>query len=120
MPENIKVDDETGIIEVLSYGKVTKGDIAESIKHIYHIQEDKGFNKVFVDATGLETMPSISGIYELFSNLSREIRLAVLAHESQTTANDISFVETVGINRGVRVKIFKQKDKALQWLSNKR
>ncbi|MFC1604120.1 hypothetical protein ACFL5F_03745 [Planctomycetota bacterium] len=63
-----------------------------------------------------ETMPGIIGIYDLFSNFLREFKLALVIKESQATVKDISFAETVGVNRSVRVKIFHKKEQALHWL----
>ena len=41
-----------------------------------------------------------------------------MIQQSQMTVEDISFAETVGVNRGVKIKIFHEKEQALQWLDN--
>ena len=118
MPDKIRVNEELGIIEVQSYGMVSKEDIAESITQVRHIFDTKGLNKVLVDTTRQETMPSTVGIYDLFSTFPRKFKLAMLIEESQATKKDISFAETVGSNRAVQVKIFHEKEQALHWLDN--
>lgn len=118
MPEKIRVDEDRGIIHVLSYGLVTKEEITESVTKINQIFDKEMINKILVDTTRQETMPSTIGIFDIFSTFSQEYKLAMLIRESQATAADISFVETVVLNRGVQVKIFYEKKQALQWLDN--
>ena len=116
MPDNIRVNEERGIIEVQSYGIVSKEDIVDSMIQARRIFDTKGFNRILVDTTKQEKMPTITDIFDLFSTFPREFRLAMLIQESQVTAEDISFTETVGVNRGVRVKIFHEKEQAMHWL----
>ena len=63
-------------------------------------------------------MPHTMGIFDLFSTFPREFRLALLVQESQATAQEIRFAETVSVNRGILVQIFHEEDKALQWLDS--
>ena len=118
MPDKIRVNEDRGIIEVQSYGVVTKEDIAESINKIQQIGKTKGIKKILVDTTKQETMPSTVDVFEIFSNFPRGFRLATLIQRSQATAEVLRFVETVGVNRAFPVKIFYEKDQALQWLDN--
>jgi hypothetical protein len=118
MPEKIQVNEDLGIVELESSGKVTKQEMVESISQLREIFDKQGIYKVLVDATRQDKMPSTFDIYELFSTYPREIRLAVLIQLSQATADDITFGETVGVNRGVRMKTFCEKKQALKWLDN--
>ncbi len=118
MPDKIRVLEDRGIIQVQSYGVVTKEDIAESITKVRQILDTEGISKILVDTTRQETMPSTIGIFELFSTFPREFMLALLIQPSQATAEDISFAETVGLNRGIQVKVFYEQGHALQWLDN--
>jgi hypothetical protein len=118
MPDKIQVDEDRGIIEVESFGEVSKADIAQSISNVRQILIEKGINKILVDARKQETMPSTMGIFNLFSTFPREFRLALLAAQSQETEEDLSFAETVGMNRGVRLRIFYEKAQALRWLDS--
>jgi hypothetical protein len=118
MPDEIRVNEDRGIIEVHSYGMVSKEDIAESITKVRQILNVKQISKILVDTTKQETMPSTIDTFELFSTFSLEFKLALLIEQSQMTAEDITFAETVGVNRGVRVKIFHEKKQALQWLDS--
>ncbi len=63
-------------------------------------------------------MPSTIDTFELFATLVREFKLALFIQQSQMTAADIALAETVGVNRGVQVKLFHDNEQALQWLGN--
>ena len=117
MPDEIRVDEELGIIEVRSYGEVSKEDIAKSIAEVRHIFATKGIDKIFVDTTKQENMPGTVQIYDLFRSFPREFKLALLMQEPQATERDIAFAETVASNRGAQVKIFYEKERALAWFA---
>jgi hypothetical protein len=116
MPDKVHVNREQKLIQVQSYGVVTRDDIAESIASIREIFDSEGINKVLVDTTGQEKMPNTIDTFELFAAFPRAFRLALLIQQSQVTERDIAFAETVGFNRGVQVKIFHDKEPALRWL----
>ena len=116
MPETIRVDEERGIIHVQDYDNVSKEDVDKSISEARHILATKGIDKILVDTTKIETMPNTLAIYDVFSTMPGEFKIAMLVQESQATAREFSFGETVASNRGLRVKIFNEKDRALEWL----
>jgi len=116
MPDKIRVNENLGIIEVKSLGEVSKDDIEQSIAKVREIYNERNIKKILVDTRRQETMPDTLDIFDLFSTFPREFKLALLIVESQATAEDISFGETVGVNRGVLVKIFYDEEQALQWL----
>lgn len=119
MPDRIHIDESRGLIEIESVGVVTKADIAASIATIRQHAESKNIHRILVDTTMQATMPSTTEIYELFSEFPRRTRTALLTDESQPTAEDVAFVESVSINRGTQMKIFFKKDEALAWLGVK-
>ena len=116
MPDKIQVNEDLGIIEVESFGKVSKDDIAQSIANIREIFVEKNITRILVDTRKQETMPSTMDIFGLFSVFPREFKFALLVEQSQTTKESLSFAESVGVNRGVCMKIFDEKESALHWL----
>lgn len=116
MPDRVELNAALGIIEIESFGVVTKADILDSIEKIKQIQEDTGVENLLVDTTGQETLPNPIEIFEIFSVYPREIKTALLVVESQATARDVDFVETVAANRGKRMKIFHDRQQAQDWL----
>lgn len=116
MPEEIRIDEERGIIVVRDYGHVSKEDVVKTITEARHIFDTKGIDKILVNTTELESMPATREIYEVFSTLPREFKIAMLMQAYQATEPEIAFGEMVASNRGVRVKIFYEKERALAWL----
>ncbi len=116
MHDGIKVDEDRGIIEVFSYAKSSKKDIAKAISEAQQIFRDRGFNKILADTTKQDAMPNTIDVFELFSNFPREFRTAMVLNKNQKTKKDLIFAETVAENRGVRIKIFYDRELAIQWL----
>ena len=116
MHDGIKVYEDRGIIEIYSYAKSSKEDIAKAISEAQQIFADRGFNKILTDTSKQDAMPSTIDIFDLFSNFPREFRTAMVLDKNQKTEKDLSFAETVAVNRGIQIKIFFDRELALQWL----
>lgn len=117
MPDHLRVNQDRGIIEINSTGLVTKEDIAGSFQRARELLQAQGLNKLLVDTRQQVAMPNTSDIFDLFSNFPFEFRVALLVSDSQATGDAIAFVETVAVNRGMEMKIFKDHKKALIWLN---
>ena len=113
MPDVIKINEESDIVEIKSFGVVSEKNIKSSIAKVTQINEEIGINKVLVDTTEQESMPNIIDIFFLFSRFPRDLRVALLANQDQSTLKEILFSETVAVNRGITVKIFQLRDEAL-------
>ena len=116
MPDNVVLNKELGIIDITSYGIVTSRDIIDSINKIEGFFKESGINKVLVDTTTQEQMPGTVGIFKLFSTMPKAYIYVLLVKENQLTEEDLQFAETVAVNRGVQMKIFYDREKALKWL----
>ena len=117
MPDKIvQINEEVGIIEIHSFGAVSKGDIESSISKVRQINNKTGIYKVIVNTTEQDSMPSTMGIFDLFSNFPRDLKVALLIKRGQGTLGDIHFCEAVACNRASRVKKFVSRDEALRWL----
>ncbi len=117
MPDEVRFNQELGIIEIESYGEVSRGDIAESIEKVEQIREETGIGKLFVDTTAQQKLPNPVELFEIFSAFPRKYKAAILMQCSQITAGDVEFLETVAINRGKSLKIHGDREQALQWLA---
>jgi len=117
MPDSIKINEKLKIIEVTSLGEVSIVDIASLFSKIEKILNDSGLFKILVDTREQISMPSTSDIFDLFSNFSSVFRVAMLVKKNQMTIKDIQFVETIVQNRSKNVKMFDQKNIALEWLT---
>ncbi len=118
MPEEVTIREELQVIQVKSWGDITKEDFKNTLDAILRIREDQGLTKVFVDATRVTSYPSTISIFEFGSEAAdplRGIRLAIASPPGQR--DEPVFFETVTCNRGARVRAFDSPDAALAWLS---
>ena len=119
MPEEVKLNEEEGVIEVSSHGVVTKQDIADSVDIISEIKRNKGINKVLVDTREQTSMPNTIEIVELFiEKFPDNMKVAIITSEKQPTKRDIDFAEVVAANRFFdKFKMFPSKEQALAFLN---
>ncbi len=116
MPENITINKELGIIEIYSYGDVTREDLDLSLATVNQIREDTGIIMVLVDTTEQEKMPSIMDVFDYAEKLPQTFRFAIVVSEKQPTINNHNFIETVAVNRSINMKDFFSREEAVEWL----
>ena len=117
MPDDIKVNPELGLIEIRSYGNESQEDLEAIINKVLHINTKTSIDRVLVDTTQLQSLPSTVNIFSTMSSLPLKIKVALIATKNQPTANDIRFGETVARNRGIRFQTFSAISDAIEWLS---
>ena len=118
MPEDITINKELGIIEIHSYGDVTRDDLDLSLATINQIEDDTGLRMALVDTTDQETVPSIIDVINFVLNLPVTFRCAVVVSEKHPTKNDQVFPETVAYNRLFNVNEFFSRKEAIDWLKS--
>ncbi len=116
MPDLVTINKDENIIEITSYGVISKNDIKESIAKIKQIMNEIGINKVMVDTTKQESMPGTMGIFDIFTIFPRDFKVALFRNDGQLTSEDIHFIETIAHNRGIMIKAFTSVDNAKEWL----
>ena len=116
MPDEITINKSEGIIEIRSYGLVTKEDIESSISEVIRIRESDGLYRVLVDATQQDSMPRTFNIFDIFSSFPRNIMCAIIVDKKQHNFPDLRFAETVALNNNVLVRLFESREDALEWL----
>ena len=119
MPEEVKLNKEEGIIEVSSYGVVTKREIADSVDIISEIKRSEGVDKILVDTREQTLMPGTIEIVELFAEkFPHDMKVAVITSEEQATKRDIDFAEIIAANRFFdKFRMFPSKEQAMAWLN---
>ena len=108
MPEIVKYLPQHQIIEVKSLGTVTTKDIRQSFKEIKLIEKEKSVQRIFVDHSDVVVLPTD---VEAF-NLGSEIAI----YYSNSIEEHLRFFHEVAKARGSKVKLFEEKDAALEWL----
>ena len=118
MPSSVKLNKAGDLIEIQSYGEITKENIAESITKIKEFNANTIVSKILVDTTKQEKLPDAFTLLELAKTFPSGMKVAMLIKETQPTINDIHFVETTNLNRGVDIKYFTDINQAMHWLRN--
>ncbi len=67
MPDVVRVNGELGIVDIVSHGVASKDDIAASFDQLKTLLETQKINKLLVNTTQQETMPTMGNIYKLFT-----------------------------------------------------
>lgn len=116
MSDEVRVHEDEGIIEVVSSGILTRQDMESTKAKIQKILVEKGFRRVLIDTTRIQSDPDTFNIFDAWKNHSKDFRIAILATESSPIIKDILFTENVAVNRGQTVKVFWDREKARRWL----
>lgn len=107
-------------IAVVTYepGTVSKGDLARQRKQVGEALMQNKIQKVLVDTSKLDKLPSPSTILLHHQSVAaqeslRNARFAVVCTQIE---EDEQLLETTGVNRGLKIKCFTSRDEALSWL----
>jgi hypothetical protein len=122
MPETITVHDDLEIIEVHSFGQVTKQDLLQSLQAVDQIYQTRGYNKVLIDAQEEEGIPNAIDLFMFGDSMgkayvSKTGRFAVVT--SEATRKDLEFLAKTSQDRGMKVDVFMSVDEAIDWLNGK-
>lgn len=109
-------------VEIIHDGRITKDDIKNCRQKIQTIINSGDPIYVLCDLFKAEFKATIADMYygpESFTNmkLSKSSRIAILLTENHISWREIKFLETVSTNRGWRLQIFTDKEKAIDWLT---
>ena len=114
----LNVDSELKIILVKATDLVEVADLSEAIESVLTNEQHQGLNKVMVDATSLEELPSTTHLKWFASELSKHtkgMKQAVII--SQYSSVGVSEIKKFARNLGVDMQVFASKDDALSWLN---
>ncbi len=123
MSWQVKFDDENRLIFISFFSDVSKNDIQESIIEAISLISDKNVRKILTDFTeALSLDLSTMDIYKLHADYRKTTGLnvpfieTIVCPKESKIINDIHFYETECINKGIRAKIFEDRNQALEWL----
>ena len=119
MPETITVHDDLEIIEVHSFGQVTKEDLLQSLKMVDKIYQERGYNKVLVDAQEEKGIPNAVDLFMFSGSMEQAYigktgRFALVT--SMATQKDLEFLAKTVREKGIIVETFMSVNEALDWL----
>jgi hypothetical protein len=119
MSITISTNRELGVLEVTYLpGTVTPQELAEQRSRVADAVSQSNIRKVLIDATALVRVPSILTALEHNQRVAKnkELRNTVFAVICSSLGQDERDLETTGLNRGVHMKCFTSREKALSWL----
>ena len=121
MPWHTIVHTDHPIIETCYAGILTKFDLTDAVHETLALAKTHSRTLFLGDCTTLKGGHSIFDLYALakeisLSNASSPLKEAILLPSISTFIEKINFWETLGINRGFKVRVFRDRDTAIEWL----
>jgi hypothetical protein len=116
-----KYNPELSIIESVLADNVNAEDLRMHEVQCIALAKETNSNRFLTDATQATLNVSITALFvlpEIYEDqgLRRPVFIAVLAPTSEAGKGLVDFYETVCHNRGWRVRIFGERQEALDWL----
>ena len=116
----IKVNGTLSIIEVKHEGPVDIDEMCAAREETAQHLTDNKFKRVFVDIRNATLNPTTMELFGFNASyhdlLPLGVRIAIVYSSESANREDILFVETVARNRRTLLKIFTDRDEALDWL----
>lgn len=113
------------IIETHYEDAMSPEELLAAAEESIRLSLEHGRTLFFADCTRLRQGPSTSHIYELFgaierSNVARGAREAMLLPDELPPGSDVAenlrFFEDLAVNRGFHVRVFADRQAAMDWL----
>jgi hypothetical protein len=122
MPWTIRILETLGIVETTFSGVCGPEAVEEGARASIAAANENDMHRFLADCTELDTGASPLELYkltELYKRLPLPINTveAVLIPKNPDAAEGMGLYETMSLNRGVRVRIFDDREKAIKWLS---
>ncbi len=125
MSYEISYLEERGIVAIENKGEITQYELLKQSQEAIQLGSDKKselflttFSHVKVQA-GTFDVARFPELYEQLG-MKRTSRIAVVVSEVELKAEELHFYETICLNRGWHIRIFLEKDPALEWLVGKK
>jgi hypothetical protein len=118
MPESVTVNPELNIIEVWAYGAITSDDLVDMLKIIEKFHQERRINQLFVDIREANSLPITIKLYNFFSDLPRNLKIACFSFENSPLKRALHFVLNVAYNNNILLRVFTSQDEALTWLKS--
>ncbi len=111
------------IIEAQFHGRVTKDAADEAVHEILVMAGQLDVWNVLTDCSDLLWTPPITNLSPLANALNDlgvadRFRQALIKPQDVTAAVAVGFWETLGANRGLAIRVFRDRDEAIAWLTS--
>jgi hypothetical protein len=126
VPWQAAFDSARGVVDMSYEGHATAREIRECVERVIELMQAGRSSRVLMDLTDttrvdLNTMDIVDlpALYEELG-LRGPFRQAIVAPPGCPVFDAAAFYETVCVNRGHAVKLFPNRDSALEWLAEKK
>jgi hypothetical protein len=122
MAVDVTYVEEAGVVEMVFHGAPAPEEIDDAMTRAGTIGAENLTNRFLVDSRDMPAGGSavdVLALGELMASLPLGIieREAILLSADAAAAEEMEFFETVCRNRGLDVRVFRQRDEALAWLT---
>lgn len=121
MPFSARLNADPVYVELTYAGNVTPADLLGALDEAGRLAREGQTIRFLADLTAMAVAHSITDLYDLIGlfesrGIPRDIREALVAPTLAATPDEVLFWETACINRGYRVRAFRDRATALAWL----
>lgn len=121
MPWQARTSADRRYVEIFYSGRVTPDELQAAFDRAMELSRSLERPWFFADCTGLMENLPLSGLYFLadqFATVAFEhrVREALVLPARPEPADSVTFWETTCANRGLDVKVFAEREPALDWL----
>ena len=121
MAFKIKVNSEEGYILVEHYGDTDLDQNIQVGEKALQVAINNQIMNILVDVTGITGAVSIMDLFASTKHHAEtgKLRPVTAIYGRQDQKRELDFMENVGVNRGMPIKVFTDKNLALSWLLKK-
>lgn len=124
MPWSCLAHPDEKLVEIQFKGTVSPGELQAAFQETMKTCVDHDLFMILADCTELRGGHSLIDLYGLVdallsTGLAHKIKEAVVMPEPGDSWERVRFWETSCLNRGIRVRIFPDRSKAMEWLAEK-
>ncbi len=121
MPWNVSAPAALPIIETRYEGVLAPSELADAVRETLVLARSSGRMLFLGDCRAMTGGHSVVDLYSLAevllsSGMGRGLKEAVVLPSLPESAESVRFWETACLNRGLRVRIFLDRESALAWL----
>lgn len=121
MPWKTIVHTDLPIIETCYSGNLTKSELFTAAHETLALGQEHSRHLFFGDCSDLRGNPSLFDLYLLAKEISskahsHKLKEAILLPKIPAFIENVNFWETIGRNRGFMVRVFRDRNTAIEWL----
>ena len=122
MPWSVQLLPGRSVVETVYAGLLSAEELRAAVEATLKLSLASGTATFLGDCSALKGGHSVFDLYELAKVVATlpnkaQFREALLIAPDTTSREDVEFWETTCINRGLKVRLFENRDEALAWLA---